>query len=106
MEWERGVSEVFPLTYTKRHEKRHCHTVYTADNAFAQSLWRNQMLGLVWTFPMVRHTVSGHFTLLRDLNLGFSFSNSNVEGLEQNMKVFQAYHDEYLYVVSLYLATH
>ena len=47
---------------------------------------------------MVRHTVSGYFTLLRDLTLDFSFLNSNVEGLEENMKELPAYRNKYLYV--------
>ena len=47
---------------------------------------------------MVRHTVSGYFTLLQDLNLDLSFLNSNVEGLEQNMKVLPACSNEYAYV--------
>ena len=48
---------------------------------------------------MVRHTVSSYFTLLRDLNLDLSFLNSNVDGLEQSMKVVPAYQDEYLYIL-------
>ena len=48
---------------------------------------------------MVRHTVSGYFTQLQELNLDFSFLNTNIEALEQIMKVFPTFHDEYLYAL-------
>ena len=56
------------------------------------------MLGLVWTFP---HGPPYCFQLFHATSRsGFrcSFFHSNVDGLQQRMKVFPAYHDEYLYV--------
>ena len=56
-----------PLTYTKRHEKRLSHTVTQCRFcicSFPTGVWCWRQCG---TFPMVRHTVSRYFTLLRDL---------------------------------------
>ena len=60
---------IFPLPYTKRHEKRLSHTI-TQHRFCVSSFPRGvRCLGQCGLFPMVRHTVSSYFTLVRDLNL-------------------------------------
>ena len=60
---------MFPLTYTKRHEKRLSRTLTQRQNCVNSFPTGVRCLGQCMLFPMVRHTVSGYFTLLRDLNI-------------------------------------
>ena len=67
-------SRVFvPLTYTKRHEKRLSHTVTHHRFCILSLPTGIRCCGQCALFPMVRHTVSGYFTLLQDLNLDVIF---------------------------------
>ena len=50
---------LFPLTYTKSHEKRHSHTVTQHRFCFHSLTTGIQYWGQCGLFPMVRHTVSG-----------------------------------------------
>ena len=68
------VMVLIPLTYTKRHEKRHSHTVTQPMLHLVIRLQGNLMLGPVLAFPHgPLYCFWLGFTLQRDLNLGVFF---------------------------------